>query len=1128
MSEPVTINLRFMARDLNLPPEQVHNVVELLDEGHPVPFIARYRKDRTGNLDEEQIRRVQAELASLRTLAERKQTILRSIESLGQLTPELDKKIREAKSAKRLEDIYLPFKPKKKTLASEAREKGLEPFAMNILEADDLAADLDKRALAFVDPDKKVLSAAEALLGAGHIIGELFVEKIELRHEVREIIHRSSKLATVRVAKEPAREAETKNSKNTGNIAGNSLGNAGEIQPETDKPETDKTETDKPIESTGAAEPADRETSLEPAGDHGAEPVAAESQSGELPDKTEPGNTETAEVNATDDVREETGEAVSDSGSGGGEADVDGRVDGPVVSERPVPDSAPESASAVDEEKEKETDANDARPNDARPADEESHGLMKEDGGGVAEEPPGTLEAREADETGEAGGKTPSETEEIDQKFREWKEQQKEKGIPVVRSQNQIKKKKAKEKKKQREEAKLKRQEGLDRHYHDYFDFTSDIRRLPPHRIMAINRGEKIKAIRVRIQNDMETLNRAAESLCVAAEHPHAVFLAGVARDALARLLVPSIERELRNDLTEQAENQSIRVFAKNLRNLLLQPPLHRKRVLAIDPGFKHGCKIVALDEFGNVLEHTTVYLTGGAEKKEKAKQVLTELVEKYRIPAIAIGNGTACRETESFVSGLLASEPLAGQDVSYVIVNESGASVYSVSPQAKEEFPEFDPLVRGTISIGRRLQDPLNELVKIDPASLGVGMYQHDIKTKPLKDALNEVVESCVNFVGVDLNTATPAILRYVAGLNQLTARRIYDYRQTNGPFKSRQELLNVPGFGQAAFTHAAGFLKIIDGENPLDATWIHPESYELAATILAKLGFQPDDLRQPEKVREIAEKRLATNVVALAEELGAGVHTVRDVLTQLAKPGRDPRESLPPPIFKKGVLKLDDLVVGMELTGTILNVVDFGAFVDIGLHDSGLIHISHLADRYIRDAHEVVSVGDIVRVWVLEVDKERHRISLTLFPPEATRRRPEHGTKSERRDHREETSGARTSRDSREQQPREQRAPRSQAPTSREGQRHEESSRRNGPGRGRDRDRNRDRGPQQPKVYEFKAKGKEVKPISEAMKTGKEPLRGFGDLAQLFGRVPAPPQEPKPNGKEKKAAPEPPESTP
>lgn len=1073
MTEPVTINLRHIARDLNLPAEKVQATVDLIDDGFPVPFIARYRKDETGNLDEEQIRLIWEELAAQRTLAERKQVILKSIESLGKLTSELDKKIREAKSSKRLEDIYLPFKPKRQTLASAAREKGLEPLALEILNAENMAVDLEKRAADFVDADKKVASVAEALLGAGHIISEIFSEKAELRQQVREIVQRTGLLCSKKVEpeqpKEPApkKDSQPKKPKKSDSSEASPVENFAETgeQPENVAAETPAADTVATV-----AEAVENSTAFEPVEDL---------------------NTVEETAPATEDVpTPETGEAETvvpeGSGSGGGEEEV------PVESPVEIPVEIPVET----------------------PPQEPTSELIPDVPEPVLEPEAVAPQAKNPESVGPS---EPAEVaaEEVTELFQKAREAMSEKGVPVVKSQNQVKKKKKAEKKKQRENAQQKQREHFENLFRDYFEFESKLWKLTPHRILAINRGEKAKVLRAKLATATEPIIAAVSDSCFAKEHPHCEFLNGCLKDALERLVLPSIERETRSDLTENAETHAVKVFAKNLRNLLLQPPLYRKRVLAMDPGFRHGCKLVALDEFGNVLSFETIYISGSAEKREQAAQKLIDLLEKYKIEVVAIGNGTGCRETEDFLANIIA-EKFEGKELAYVIVNEAGASVYSASQIGKEEFPNYDIMARGAVSIGRRLQDPLNELVKVEPASLGVGMYQHDIKAKHLKDSLNTVVESSVNFVGVDLNTAGPAILRFVSGLNQLTAKRIYEYRLENGPFKTREDLKKVSGLGNAAFTHAAGFLRIHDGLNPLDTSWIHPESYELATQVLEKLGFTVDDLRSAEKLKEIAEKTKTVDVEAMAAELSVGPIRLKDILTQLAKPGRDPRESLPPPIFRKGVLKLEDLTQGMELTGTVLNVVDFGAFVDIGLHDSGLIHISHMADRYVRDAHEILSVGDTVRVWVVGLDPKRNRISLTMVSPDAPKqarddRKPrEPREPRERRDSGPKSVAAAAAAEGRVLPPSKSQ-PRERAPRENDNAPRRDDRRPGGGGSQRDSDkfrdrrgdRNRNRRDEGPKTYVAKPQEKVVAPISEDMKKGKEPLRSFGDLAQLFGRV-------------------------
>lgn len=1113
MVEPVTINVRFLARDLGLPQEQVQAVVSLLDDGFPVPFIARYRKDSTNNMDEDNLRLIDEELKAQRALCERKQAILKTIDSLGKLTPELDKKIREAKSLKRLEDLYLPYKPKKQTLASTARERGLEPLAQEILSGKWTQENLDARAAEFINEDKKVNSVADALLGAGHIIAEIFGEKIDVLQRTRDLIHRNGKIATLKVEEKKVEEKTPRDK--TGppkNTAPKPTEPKNEeplnVDPSSDSPSGGADESEAVVQEPSQSEMSDpvvRDDAENAASDKTVEmPVVSVESMTKNSTPEELSNV--PQVNDTTENHTAENDPPQDdsSGSGGG----DGTLGAP---EEPTPEN---ETSAENSEPTGATES--AEATETTPNGEPGENVSTESASLTVEEPV------ENQAGVDASGVQDSDVQVVTEQFQQWKSAREEQGIPSVTSQNTLKKKKRAETKKKKTEAKNRQRDHLEKQFADYFNFSSGVRNMPAHRILAINRGERSKVLRVKIDADKEKIFESTRECCVPENHPLSDFLAGCLKDALQRLVVPSMERELRTELTEFAEKHSIRVFAKNLRNLLLQPPLHRKRVLALDPGFKNGCKLVPLDEFGNVLDFETVFLVGNAERKEKAIQKIAELVRKYNISIIAVGNGTGCREAEECVSKMIA-EQFADEDLSYIVVNEAGASVYSASPAAQEEFPNYDVLLRGAVSIGRRLQDPLNELVKIDPASLGVGMYQHDVKGKLLRNSLTEVVESCVNFVGVDLNTATPAILRYVSGLNQLTAKRVYDYRQEHGPFRSREDLKKVSGFGEIAFTHAAGFLKIRDGVNPLDSTWIHPESYELAAKILEKLGFTTEDLRDAEKRTAIAEKiregRVGELAAKFSSELEAGLFTVRDILDNLMRPGRDSRDSMPKPIFRKGILHVDDLKPGMELLGTVLNVVDFGAFIDIGLHESGLVHVSQMADRYIRDAHDRVSVGDIVRVWVVEVEPSRKRISLTMLPPgteKAPRRDHRRDEERDRRDGKPEGEQDRPKRedrrDSRQQRGRDDRPPRKD--DDRRGRR--EDGRRND----RNRDRDRDRGP---KTYVAPPKEKVVKPISEDMKKGKEPLRSFGDLAQLLGRVQV--SDPKEEKKRKKEEPKKPQ---
>ena len=959
MVETAIINLQHLARGLGLPVQQIQATVELLDGGNTVPFITRYRKDQTGGLDEEQIRHIQDRLTKMRLLAERKQTILRSIESQGKLTEKLAKQIEGALTTKRLEDLYLPYKPKKQTLATLARSRGLDVLAEEILAAAPTCADLDARAADFVNTDRGITSAADALLGAGHILAEQFSERAELRQKLREIIQRTGKLISSQI------------------------------------PSTTKT----PAEKT---------------------PPPAE----------KPSPTPTAEADPEDAAPASPAESLA-------EQDVA---------------TAPEAETPAVVEVSAET-------------------------------PPPAVAETEAESAAEAVAASTSETpaETISPEAAE------SKPTPAESSRKESRaKKKAEARQERLQQAQLKKQQILEKKLKtlaDYFDYTEEIKRIPPHRVLAINRGERSKILRVRIESDTAAMDAAVEELLVPPGHPHAEFLRGCARDAMTRLILPSLEREIRRELTDKAELHAVSVFARNLRNLLLQPPVHDHRVLAVDPGFKSGCKLVALDQFGNVLDHAVIYLVGKSKRKEKAKEIVADLVERFQLKVAVIGNGTASRETEDFFANLI-DEELKDRGLAYVIVNEAGASVYSTSRLGREEFPNYDATLRGAISIGRRLQEPLSELVKIDPASIGVGLYQHDVKAKHLRVSLDEVVESCVNYVGVNVNMASPALLRYVSGLNQLTARRVYEHRLQNGPFRNRIQLKAVAGFGDATFVQAAGFLKIGGGDQPLDATWIHPESYAIAERVLARLDCTVEDLNNKEKAAALAERIRAVNLAELAAELGVGILTLKDILAQLARPGRDPREDLPAPILRHGVIKLENLTPGMELAGTVLNVVDFGAFVDIGMHDSGLVHVSQLANKFVQDPHEVIAVGDIVKVWVVEVDKERRRVSLTMIPP---------GTKKpERHEHHKPA----TPEGHAQAEGQGERRPPSR-PSSRPPARPRSSS----DGKPRGKGGFRGKGNQQEKVtYRPKPAPKPVVPITEKMKAGAEPMRTFGDLAQFF----------------------------
>ncbi len=1132
METTIQIELGQVARELALPLEKVQVTVELLDDGNTVPFITRYRKDQTGGLDEEQIRRIQEAVNRLRVLTDRRQRVLKSLEAAGKLTPDLAARINAADSLRRLEDLYLPFKPKKQTLAGLARSRGLEGLAHEILAAQSAAANLEVRAAEFVSAEKGLPTVADVLQGAGHLIAEIFSENYSVRDDLRESIKRTGKLVSARIE-------------------------------ETAESKTDETDQEEEGEGTLAEAEAGDDVTAEEPGEHeeteqdaATEPVVGD----------EPAEDSTAGLLAEPDA-EENATALPD--AAGAEAAVPNPAADPVGA---VASAGTDGSPSTDSAQAALASAQ------ASEAETSPTGEAGEPAAGEPPPPPSVA----------AAGESPA-----------------VKAAPAPRVAPLAARTAAKLTLKQlaaksRKEAKQRKREKKIESFKDYFRYQEPLAKIPPHRLLAINRGERSKILRVKIEVDPAALYERAEQRLIRPDHPHAEFLRGCLRDALMRLLLPSLDREVRRELTERAELHAVQVFARNLRQLLLQPPVRDRRVLAVDPGFRSGCKLAALDEFGNVLGHTVIHVIGKDEIVRRGRQQIVEMVLMYHIPVIAIGNGTACRESERLVADIIAHE-LHEYDVQYVIVNEAGASVYSTSSVGREELPRFDPVLRSAVSIGRRLQDPLSELVKINPANIGVGLYQHDVKSKHLEESLDGVVESCVNFVGVDVNTASPALLRYVSGLNQLTARRMYEYRQKHGPFRNRGQFRNVPGFGEAAFVQAAGFLKIMGGDNPLDATWIHPESYAIAQRVIEQLGGSeaeltrqlarrgktadaaarpefgagvvetlptepaeaerpaapaesvpsetaeaapfvgerggvsppvepvPSETSVPSETAEaappvgerdgvippvepvpseaaqappsaVAEEPVAeppavetgeaaatpvptlsltecaarADAAALAAQLGVGEHLLRDILNSLQRPGRDPREDLPQPAFRRQVMKLEHLQPDMELTGTVLNVVDFGAFVDIGLPDSGLIHISRLADRFVKDPHEVVSVGDILNVWVVEVDKQRRRVSLTAIKPGTERPQPE----------RRERPPA-TGRPQGRPEGRPARPPQGRRPEGRSSQ--------------------GQRGGDRPRTTEVKSrKPKPVRPITDAMVKGKEPMRSFSDLMQFYERKP------------------------
>ena len=708
--------IKKLAEELQIRPGQAQAAVKLIDEGNTIPFISRYRKEATGALNDEVLRNLYERLNYLRNLEEKKKQVLSSIEEQGKLTEELKKQILAADTLVSVDDLYRPYRPKRRTRATIAKEKGLEPLA-NLLSLQQLDHSAEEEAEAYISEEKGVASAEEALQGAMDIVAEAIADEADYRTYIRE--------------------------------------------------------------------------------------------------KT-----------------------------------------------------------------------------------------MKK----------GTLTSTAKDEKAESV-------------------------------------------------------------YEMYYNFEGPVAKLAGHRILALNRGEKEKILTVKLEAPEEEIIRYLEKKTIRRENPYTTpYLKEAVADSYQRLIAPAIEREIRNSLTEEAQEGAIRVFGKNLEQLLMQPPIRGQVVLGWDPAFRTGCKLAVVDATGKVLDTVVIFPTAPQNKVAEAKAVLKKLIAKYHITLISVGNGTASRESEQVIVELLKELPVP---VQYVIVNEAGASVYSASKLATEEFPNFDVGQRSAASIARRLQDPLAELVKIDPKSIGVGQYQHDMNQKRLGEALEGVVEDCVNKVGVDLNTASVPLLEHVSGINKTIAKNIVAYREENGIFKNRKALLKVAKLGPKAFEQCAGFLRISDGTQPLDATSVHPESYGVAEALLKRLGYSEDELKKgaiPGLHKKISDYK------KLAEELGTGELTLRDIVSELEKPGRDPREDMPKPILRTDVLEMKDLKPGMILKGTVRNVIDFGVFVDIGVHQDGLVHISQICDRFIKHPLEAVSVGDIVDVQVLSVDVAKKRIALTM----------------------------------------------------------------------------------------------------------------------------------------------------
>ncbi len=707
-----------LGKEFHLKPFQVNNTIKLIDEGNTIPFIARYRKEMTGELDDSILRDFHERLGYLRNLEERRSNVLRLVEEQGQLTPEISQGLEKAVTLQEIEDIYRPFRPKRKTRASVAKEKGLEPLADILMEQDPTLKDLEQIIKTFMNEEKGVESIEDALSGAMDIIGEIVSDHPVFRKNIREIILSEGQLVA-----------------------------------------TAKTEEDSV--------------------------------------------------------------------------------------------------------------------------------------------------------------------------------------------------------------------------YRMYYNYKEPLSKIPSHRILAMNRGEKEGFLAVKVEG-MDEKN--IEILLRHTLKPHQSitkkYVEEAVRDAYHRLIFPSVEREIRNSLTEMAEEKAMKVFAENLKNLLLQPPIKGNVVLGLDPAYRTGCKLAVVDDTGKVLATEIIYPTPPQSKVVEAKNAVKSLIEKFGVELIAIGNGTASKESEIFIAELIKE---LDKKVYYMVVNEAGASVYSASKLGAEEFPNFDVAQRSAVSIARRLQDPLAELVKIDPKSIGVGQYQHDMNQKKLGESLGGVVEYCVNKVGVDLNTASASLLSYISGINSSIAKNIVEFRDTNGKFKKRKDLLKVKKLGEKAFLQCAGFLRIPEGENVLDNTSVHPEVYEETKQLIQILGYNIQDVKD-KKIHNLQEQIHNIGMDELAKKLEIGIPTLRDILEELSKPGRDPRDELPKPVLQKDIMHVEDLKPGMVLTGTIRNVADFGAFVDIGVHQDGLVHISQLKDGYVKRPMDVVSLGDIVKVRVLEVDGSKKRISLSM----------------------------------------------------------------------------------------------------------------------------------------------------
>jgi len=828
--------IRQIASKLQLRPTYISNAISLMAEGGTVPFIARYRKEQTGAMSENELRDIKDNYEDSYKREEKRIQVLKSIQLQDKLTPELKQKLLIAKTLTEIEDLYLPYKPKRKTLATKALEKGLGPLA-EIIREERLEGNREEILKGFVDEKKEVPDTKEALKGAIDIIAEDLGNRADFRKYVREICFEHSTMVS-KVVKKYEHLLKAKQEKEEDADAA-SLQEMIQKREEEEKLETEPEKEEKKMES----------------------------------------NKVDVDLSSHDSIKALIRKQMEDQ-------------------------------KKTEEERQKRIQEELLRK---QKKELKAAGLIEDVEGG------------------ELGKK------EVD---------------PLV--------------------------------YEMYFDFVQSSKEIPPHRILAMNRGEQEKVLTITLDHpDEEMIDHLSKETI---HEPKSLFheeYTKAVEYGYKRYIIRAIEREIRSDLTQKAETHAISVFAQNLESLLMQPPIKGKRIIGIDPGYRTGCKVAVVNEFGNFLEDTVIYPTPPKNAISQSKQIISELIAKHKSYTIAIGNGTASRETELFVGELAKTE----KRLEYAIVSEAGASVYSASRLANEEFPKLDVTVRGAISIARRLQDPLSELIKIDPKSIGVGLYQHDVNQATLKKQLDAVIEDCVNKVGVLVNNASYKLLEYVSGLSPRIAKEIFDYRNTQGPFKNRDELKRVTGLGDKAYEQCAGFLKVLDGSNPLDRTNIHPESYWVVEKILEFIDEDFDILKEPSRKKELTEKIKQMKPKELLQFLkrDIGLPTLKDIVMGLIRPDRDPRDDLPLPILRKDILKLEDLQEGQILKGTVRNVVDFGAFVDIGVKYDGLVHISEMTNkdgdnRYISNPLEVLNVGDIIDVRIQNINLKTNRIQLSM----------------------------------------------------------------------------------------------------------------------------------------------------